>query len=190
MDGGIALGGGTQPVDTLVLQSSSRAASSFLPSDGASSPLIPTRGFLDSIRRPMTGDSYIGRGCEQRVLAKSELHNPYKVSEHGRDLAIQLFEQHVDPSRELQEPIPPPSGVRLVCHCKQHEGCHADVLIKKFKDFFPEAHDRSKLDQRPPTASEVNLLAKHREDLSVMTVRQQTKELRPKAPGGKAQESP
>ena len=51
-----------------------------------------------------------------------------------------------------------------MCHCKQHEECHANALIKKFKEFFPSAYDRSKLDQRPPTASELNLLARHREE--------------------------
>ena len=78
----------------------------------------------------MTGDRYIGRGCTQRALEKSELHNPYQVSEYGRDLAIQLFEQPLDSSRELQQLIPSLSGVRLVCHCKHYEKCHADVLIQ------------------------------------------------------------
>ena len=67
-------------------------------------------------------------------------------------------------SRELLQLIPSLSGLRLVCHCKQHEDCHADALIKKFRKYFPDSFDRSSLGQRPPTASELDLLAKHREE--------------------------
>ena len=119
---------------------------------------------FDSIRRLMTGDRHIGRGCKQRALVKSDLHNPYQVSEYGRGLAIQMFEQHLDSSRELLKLIPSLSGIRLVCHCKQHEDCHADALTKKFRKYFPDSFDRSSLVQRPPTASELDLLEKYREE--------------------------
>ena len=49
-------------------------------------------------------------------------------------------------------------------HCKQHEDCHADALIRKFRECFPDSFDRSSLVQRPPTASELDLLAQKREE--------------------------
>ena len=162
VDDDIAPGYGTQCSEVSLLSDSSRSA---IPA--VTSPLVvPTRGHLDSIRRLMTGDRYIGRGSKQRALVKSIFHNPFKVSEYGRDLAIQLFEQHLDSSRELQRQIPSLSGTRLVCHCKQQEDCHADALIRKFKELFPDAYDRSLLDQRPPTSSELNLLARQREEVA------------------------
>ena len=162
VDDDIAPGYGVQCSEVSLPSESSLSA---IPA--VTSPLVvPTRGHLDSIRRLMTGDRYIGRGSKQRALVKSIFHNPFKVSEYGRDLAIQLFEQHLDSSRELQRQIPSLSGTRLVCHCKPQEDCHADALIRKFKELFPDAYDRSLLDQRPPTSSELNLLARQREEVS------------------------
>ena len=51
--------------------------------------------------RSVAGDRYIGRGCRQRHLEKSQLCNPYKVSEYGRVNAIRSFEQFLDRSLEL-----------------------------------------------------------------------------------------
>ena len=35
------------------------------------------------------------------------------------------------------------SGLRLLCHCKPGQACHGDVIIKKFRDRYPSAYDRS-----------------------------------------------
>ena len=53
---------------------------------------------------------------------------------------------------------------RLVCHCTQTQSCHADALIQKFRELFPQAYDRNDPTQRAPTSEELNLLARHREE--------------------------
>ena len=50
--------------------------------------VLPVRGHLDSIKRLLKGDLYIGRGSKQRCLAKSRCCNTFEVSQHGRAAAI------------------------------------------------------------------------------------------------------
>ena len=49
---------------------------------------VPCRGHLDEIRRLMAGDVNIGQGCRQRGLRPSPFRNLFKVSEFGRETAI------------------------------------------------------------------------------------------------------
>ena len=136
------------------------------PLTGTDHPLIiPTREHLDNVRRLMKGDEYIGRGCRQREreLPRGRFCNPFKVSEFGRELAVNLFEQYLDSSQELTRELKSLSGKRLLCHCSKDQRCHADALILKFSNMYPEAYSRTN-PARPPTSSELNLLAKHREE--------------------------
>ena len=55
--------------------------------------ILPTRGCLDSVKRLLKGDLYIGRGSRQRSLAKSRYWNTFKVSEVGREMAIDNFRE-------------------------------------------------------------------------------------------------
>ena len=55
--------------------------------------VVPIRGHLDSIKRLLRGDVYIGRGSRQRSLPKSRYCNTFKVSQVGRSLAISSFRQ-------------------------------------------------------------------------------------------------
>ena len=106
----------------------------------------------------MKGDEYIGRGCRQRELPRARFCNPFKVSEFGRELAVNLFEQYLDSSQELTRELKSLSGKRLLCHCSKDQRCHADALILKFSNMYPEAYSRTN-PVRPPTSSELNLLA-------------------------------
>ena len=126
--------------------------------------VIPVRGHLDSIARLMAGDQYIGRGCRQRKLEQSQFCNPYKVGEYGRENAIELFEQYLDRTPELVHQVLQITGRRLVCHCSSTQSCHADALIRKFRELCPGAYDRNAASQRAPTADELNLLARHRQE--------------------------
>ena len=126
--------------------------------------VVPIRGDLDDIARLMAGDLYIGRGGRQRGLLASPFSNPYKVGEYGRVNAIHLFEQNLDNSPELIKLVPSLSGKRLVCHCSKGQSCHGDILVKKFVELFPDAYDRNAPEQRPPTSSELNLLATLRQE--------------------------
>ena len=51
---------------------------------GPESPLVvPCREHLDNVRRLMSGDEYIGRGCRQRRLPRSRFCTPVKVPDFG-----------------------------------------------------------------------------------------------------------
>ena len=82
----------------------------------------------------MTGDRYVGRGSRQRNLPKSRYCNIYKVAEHGRASALTLYQQHLDSSAELKRSIWTLTGCRLLCHCTKSQDCHADILIREFKN--------------------------------------------------------
>ena len=119
---------------------------------------------MDSIARLISGDQYIGRGSRQRKLEKSLFSNPYKVSEYGRENTIRLFEQFLDSSSKLISQVHSLSGKRLVCHCGMNQTCHADALIRNFRELHPDAFDRNGVNQRAPTTEELNLLAAHRQE--------------------------
>ena len=55
--------------------------------------VVPVRGHLDSIKRLLRGDVYIGRGSRQRSLPKSRYCNTFKVSQVGRSIAISSFRE-------------------------------------------------------------------------------------------------
>ena len=53
--------------------------------------VVPVRSHLDSIKRLLKGDRYIGRGSRQRSLGKGRYCNTFKVSQYGRSVAISCF---------------------------------------------------------------------------------------------------
>ena len=55
--------------------------------------VLPIRGCLGSVKRLLKGDLYIGRGSRQRSLAKSRYCNTFKVSDVGREMAIERFRE-------------------------------------------------------------------------------------------------
>lgn len=65
---------------------------------------------------------YVGR--------PSKWGNPYSVSQHGRDQAVQLYRDYLQRYPQLVEAarreLP---GKRLACWCRADELCHADVLL-------------------------------------------------------------
>ena len=125
--------------------------------------VLPCRGHLDSIKQLMLGDLNIGRGSRQRSLKKSLWCNPFKVSEHGRDLAVSKFDHHLRTNQDLNDALWQLSGARLVCHCRPGEPCHADIIRKVFSQRFPDAHDRDNEGMEPPTEQVLNYMAKLRE---------------------------
>ena len=48
---------------------------------------------MDSIKRLLKVDRYIGRGSRQRSLGKSRYSNTFKVSQYGRSVAISSFRE-------------------------------------------------------------------------------------------------
>ena len=53
--------------------------------------IVHVRGHLDSVKRLMTGDVYIGKGSKQRGMWQTEWRNPHKVAIFDRDEAIRKF---------------------------------------------------------------------------------------------------
>ena len=59
-------------------------------------------------------------------------------------------------------------------YCTPTQSCHGDALIRKYRELYPGANDRNDPTQRAPTADELNLLARHRQE-PVTRVRQPTR---------------
>ena len=126
--------------------------------------VVPIRGHLDSIKRLLRGDLYIGRGSRQRSLPKSRYCNTFKVSQVGRSLAILSFREALLADPVLLNSLWTLSGTRLVCHCRATEDCHGDVLIEQFRKLYPAAHDRNQPCGVPPGHEILSFLARLREE--------------------------
>ena len=57
------------------------------------------------------------------------------------------------------------SGLRLVCHCTERQSCHADILIRAYREQFPSAYDRDDPNSIPPSTEQLNYLARLREEV-------------------------
>ena len=131
----------------------------------AATPLVlPVRGHLDSIKRLLKGDLYIGRGSRQRSLGKSRYCNTYKVSQYGRSTAISKFRETLLADKGLHRSLWTISGTRLVCHCRVTEDCHGDVLVEEFRKMYPDAYDRTQRYSVPPEPEILSFLARLREE--------------------------
>ena len=126
--------------------------------------VVPVRGHLDSIKRLLRGDVYIGRGSRQRSLLKSRYCNTFKVSQVGRSIAISSFREALRADPALRNSLWTLSGTRLVCHCRATEDCHGDVLIEEFRSLYPGAHDRNQHRGAPPGPEILSFLARLREE--------------------------
>ena len=122
--------------------------------------IVPTLGHLDSIKRLVAGDVYIGRGSRQRSLGPSRWGNPYKVAIFGRDEAIRKFACALTSNPTLSSVLWTLSGARLVCHCTPNQACHADSIIASFRQSFPSAYDRDDPSTGPPSPEALEHLAK------------------------------
>ena len=126
--------------------------------------VVPVRGHLDSIKRLLRGDVYIGRGSRQRSLPKSRYCNTFKVSQVGRSVAISSFREALRADPVLLNSLWTLSGTRLVCNCRATEDCHDDVLIGEFRKLYPTAHDRNQPRGAPPSHEILSFLARLREE--------------------------
>ena len=126
--------------------------------------VLPTRGCLDSVKRLLKGDLCIGRGSRQRSLAKSRYCNTFKVSEVGREMAIDKFRETLRQDQALYRSLWTLSGRRLICHCRLHEKCHGDVLIQEFFNFYPQAYDRTIKAGSPADSRVLNYMSRLREE--------------------------
>ena len=99
----------------------------------------------------------------QRGPLPSFWANRFKVSEFGRDRAVELHRSEVNKYPQFGRRIHVLSGKRLLCHCKTTEKCHAENLQDLFRKLQPHAFDPAR-SERPPLSIELNILAKGREE--------------------------
>ena len=130
----------------------------------ASPVVVPTRAWLDEVRRFMRGDYSISRGSTQRGLTQSLYCNDYKVSVYGRKEAIWRFEQKLRKDQALLETLWTMSGLRLVCHCKRTQECHGDAIIQEFRQQYPDPYDRAASTSARPSPRVLKYLARLREE--------------------------
>ena len=126
--------------------------------------VLPISGCLDSVKRLLKGDLYIGRGSRQRSLTKSRYCNTSKVSEVGREMAIDKFRESLLQDQALYRSLWTLSGRRLLCHCQLHEKCHGDVLIQEFSKSYPQAYDRTAKAGNPADSRVLNYVSRFREE--------------------------
>lgn len=84
-----------------------------------------------------TYDVYMGRASARYPVAP--WGNPFRIEDVGsREKALELYEAHMR-TRLATEPklchdIMSLRGKRLACHCKRHEACHVDIIIKLIRE--------------------------------------------------------
>ena len=105
--------------------------------------VIPVRAHLNSVKRLLKGDISFGRGSRQRTLPRSRYCNNSQVSVNGREAAIAGFREMLLQDRVPYSSLWTLSGTRLVCHCRESEACHGDVLVEEFRKAYPRAYDRT-----------------------------------------------
>ncbi|CAK0822773.1 unnamed protein product, partial [Prorocentrum cordatum] len=101
------------------------------------SGVAPVRGEVGRTYDDDKRAIYIGRGSSPLQLAPSKWGNPFRIRDGlDRRRAIELFAEHLEKSPDLLADLSSLSGVRLLCHCKEHQACHGDVLIAKWLERF------------------------------------------------------
>ncbi len=64
----------------------------------------------------------------------SKWANPYKISEYSLAESLRLYEEHI--RSNLLNSLSELSGKTLGCFCDQANPCHAQVLVKLYKEFI------------------------------------------------------
>ena len=75
------------------------------------------------------GAVYVGRAAPH--LKRSRFHNPFPVTEYGREEAIRLYREHLLTTPGLLDAARAElAGRDLACRCGPDEACHADTLLE------------------------------------------------------------
>ena len=87
------------------------------------------------------GEIYIGRN---RKLGDGFWGNKHKAScDSEARVAVAGFESDLRSSDTLLRALPSLSGKGLVCHCPAGAPCHADALVKVYREHFEIAESES-----------------------------------------------
>jgi len=77
-------------------------------------------------------DLYIGRA---RRWGETKWGNPFKVGQHGTaEECVALYAEYIQKDEERGRRLSELAGKRLRCHCQEGQPCHADALIRLFRD--------------------------------------------------------
>ena len=121
---------------------------------------VPTRGCVGNVKQFQKKHLYIGRGGTRG--RRSVWANPFSVSAYGRQEAIARFERYLRSNSELLLQLPSLRHRVLLCHCKPHQGCHADILIKLFQET-----QAARLRESPPAAQDLQCAAAGKDHVAV-----------------------
>ena len=103
-------------------------------------------------RRQLPGGTCIGRDTR---IGSTVWGNPYKVTpQRSRERCVQLCEDYLKQQPKLLGQLPELAGAALCCHCPSDQMCHADTIIRVFRD-------RLRADPR----LESNAASKHRQEM-------------------------
>ena len=81
-------------------------------------------------------DVYIGRGDKQLGLAPSYWGNPFRIGRDGDRKEVVTKFQNLVESGELMGKVRGLKGNVLLCHCRDDEECHGDVLVNAYVEKF------------------------------------------------------
>ena len=91
------------------------------------------RACLNDVTVPLPPDHvYIGRGSKLKGLRKSQWHNPFHVRD-DRTKCLRKYEAHLNTDEQLQAQLETLRDKTLVCHRKDDQPCHADIIIEHLK---------------------------------------------------------
>ena len=90
---------------------------------------------------------YIAKNKEKYVQGSerpSKWENTFAEWEYGKKESLHLYEETVRNDTHLMNSLKFLSGKKLGCWCTEEEPCHADILIKLFKECLIDAEDVTK----------------------------------------------
>ena len=93
---------------------------------------------------------YIARNKQKYVKNAKEAskwENNFPEFIFGKEESLQRYQEMLESNSHLQESLPYLAGRNLGCWCEPEEECHADVIIKMFKDVMKETKRIKKEDK-------------------------------------------
>ena len=119
---------------------------------------------LDDIKRVTFGDFYMGCGCRQRRLGRSEHCNDFTAQYTAVMLHSASLPKSLPQIMDYAVAFWRLSGPRLVCHCRLSQACHGDIIIREFSFMYAGAFNREDLDGIVPSSSILNYMSRLREE--------------------------
>lgn len=130
----LTLGGVALPVGSRLLEFAAREEWGSAGEPAPKQPKLcpPSRARWRAGQKLGPHQVYVGRGPTTYC---SPWANPFRIRNCGsRETCLSKYEEHLRNNPGLLGRLGELAGKELLCHCKQEEGCHADVLIRLFQE--------------------------------------------------------